>query len=184
VKALLASLSTGAEKLERAVDGAQDIIREVKEGGGPAHVLVYDKKSAQAIAQLGTAATELAQLVNDARTSPNGAVRQLVYGDAKGMFADLGSTAADLKKITAKVKAGDGSLGAIINDPTLYEDLKLLLGNVKRNQVLKELVRYSIQNRPQDAAPPRVGDPEKPAPAPAPEQVKPPAQAPKPEAKK
>ncbi|HVE87744.1 MAG TPA: MlaD family protein [Myxococcales bacterium] len=167
VKAVLASLATSATKVEHAASDAEQILREIREGNGPAHALVYDKKAAQALSSLGTAATELAELVNDARTSPNGAVHQLVYGDAKGLFADLGATAADLRKITARVKAGDGSLGAIINDPTLYEDLKVLLGNVKRNQVLKELVRFSIQNASQEGGkPPRVGDPEKPPPPP------------------
>jgi phospholipase C len=35
---------------------------------------------------------------------------------------------------------------AVINDPTVYEDIKEILGNVKRNRVLRELVRYSISN--------------------------------------
>jgi hypothetical protein len=30
-------------------------------------------------------------------------------------------------------------------DPSVYEDLKMLLGNVQRNQALRALVRYSIQ---------------------------------------
>ena len=43
-------------------------------------------------------------------------------------------------------RSGEGTLGAVINDPTVYEDLKEVLGNVKRNRVLRELVRYSISN--------------------------------------
>ncbi|MHB8874434.1 MAG: MlaD family protein, partial [Myxococcaceae bacterium] len=98
------------------------------------------------LTELGVAATELSTLVHDAKKSPNGAVHQLVYGDAREIFADLGSAAADLKRVTAKISAGEGSLGAVINDPTVYEDLKEVLGNVKRNRVLRELVRYSISN--------------------------------------
>ena len=30
-------------------------------------------------------------------------------------------------------------------DPSVYEDVKLLLGNVERNKALRALVRYSIQ---------------------------------------
>ena len=163
-RALLASLATSAVKLERSASDVDQIVREIKDGNGPLHALVYDKKASQAITQLGVAASELAELVKEAR-SPNSAVSQLIHGDAKGLLADLGSTASDLKKITAKVRSGEGSVGAIINDPTLYEDLKVLLGNVKRNQVLKELVRYSIQSSGQEASnkpPPKVSDPQKP----------------------
>ena len=51
-----------------------------------------------------------------------------------------------MKKITTRVNAGEGTLGAVINDPTVYEDLKEILGNIKRNRVLRELVRMSISN--------------------------------------
>jgi phospholipid/cholesterol/gamma-HCH transport system substrate-binding protein len=36
-------------------------------------------------------------------------------------------------------------LGALLVDPSLYEDLKSAVGNVERNQVLRALVRYSIR---------------------------------------
>ena len=164
-KQVLSTLAASAAKFERSADDVESIMKEIKDGNGPAHALIYDRKSGAAITQLGNAAGELAQLVQDARTSKDSAIHQIIYGDARGMFVDLGSAAADLRKITAKVKSGEGSLGAIVNDPTLYEDLKILLGNVKRNQVLKELVRYSIQSANQEAGskpPPKVADPLKP----------------------
>jgi len=55
-------------------------------------------------------------------------------------------SAADIKAITGKIKAGEGTLGAVVNDPSVYEDLKEILGNIKRNAVLRSLVRMSISN--------------------------------------
>ena len=74
------------------------------------------------------------------------AVYQLVYGDARTMLGDLGVAAREIREITTKIKSGEGSLGGIIYDPSVYEDLKEVLGNVKRNRVLRELVRFSISN--------------------------------------
>ena len=37
-------------------------------------------------------------------------------------------------------------MGAVVNDPSVYEDLKEILGNIKRNGVLRNLVRMSISN--------------------------------------
>ena len=51
----------------------------------------------------------------------------------------------DLREIVANVKAGRGTIGALLVDPTIYEDIKSLVGNVERNQVLRSLVRYSIK---------------------------------------
>ena len=48
-------------------------------------------------------------------------------------------------KIVADVKAGKGTLGALLVDPSVYEDLKMVLGNVERNKALRALVRYSIR---------------------------------------
>jgi len=74
-------------------------------------------------------------------------VHQLFYGDSKNLFSDLGAAAADLRVIMGTIRNGEGTLGALVNDPTVYEDLRTVLGNVKRNYILKELVRYSISHR-------------------------------------
>jgi phospholipid/cholesterol/gamma-HCH transport system substrate-binding protein len=147
VRGLLASTSQAAERVDSAVGHVEALLAEVRSGNGTAHALIYGKEGAQALTELGAAAGQLAGLIEDAKASPNGAVHQLVYGDARGMFADLGSVAADLKKITSTVANGEGTVGGLISDPTIYEDLRQVLGNVKRNRVLRSLVRFSVNNR-------------------------------------
>jgi phospholipid/cholesterol/gamma-HCH transport system substrate-binding protein len=146
VKALLASAATSAARLDDALGKVDGLLADVKNGNGTLHALLYDKKIAQAVTGLGNAADELAGLIHDAKTSKDGAVYQLVYGDAKSMLGDLGKAAADVRGITDRINKGQGSLGGLINDPTVYEDLKEVVGNIKRNRVLRELVRLSITN--------------------------------------
>jgi hypothetical protein len=50
-----------------------------------------------------------------------------------------------LNSIFTKVDKGHGTLGALINDPSLYDDLKALLGGANRNRVLKYFVRKSVE---------------------------------------
>src|SRR5690606_39348048 len=64
---------------------------------------------------------------------------------AEQMLTNLAAVSRDLTGVTAQIKDGKGTVGALLNDPSVYEDLKVLLGNVQRNQVLRALVRYSIQ---------------------------------------
>ncbi len=146
VRSLLASASQSAAKLDNAIGQAEGILKDIRTGDGTAHALIYDKKVALAINNLGTAADEVAQIIHDAKSSKDGAVYQLIYGDAKTMLGDLSVAARDIRELTTKIKAGEGSLGGVINDPTVYEDLKEVLGNVKRNRILRELVRLSISN--------------------------------------
>ncbi len=146
LKSLISRASSAALRLDSAVAKVDTLLYDVKNGEGSLHALIYDKKIAQAVNELGKAADEVAQLIHDAKNSKDGAVYQLIYGDAKTLLADLSQSAADIKAITAKVQAGEGTLGAVINDPSVYEDLKEILGNIKRNRVLRELVRMSISS--------------------------------------
>jgi phospholipid/cholesterol/gamma-HCH transport system substrate-binding protein len=50
-----------------------------------------------------------------------------------------------LANILEKIDKGQGTLGGIINDPTIHEDLKSILGGAKRNNLLKYLIRQTIQ---------------------------------------
>lgn len=147
VRGLLADAAQTARRVDGAVNHVEALLAEVRHGDGTAHALIYGKEGAQALSELGAAAGQLAGLIEDAKQSPNGAVHQLIYGDARGMFADLGSAAADLKKITSTVANGEGTVGGLISDPTVYEDLRQVLGNVKRNRLLRALVRFSVNNR-------------------------------------
>src|SRR5262249_53892308 len=123
-------------------------------GDGALHALLYDPKAGKAVGQLGDAAGEIATILHDARTSENGAIHQLVYGDAKDLFKNLGAMSADLRVITGKVRARAGALragvgpsGGVVGGPSVCDDLRTVLGNVKRNKVLQELVRITVSNK-------------------------------------
>lgn len=58
---------------------------------------------------------------------------------------DLYGTMNHMKSIMSKIDHGDGTIGALVNDPSLYEDLKSLLGGANRNKVLKYFVRKSVE---------------------------------------
>ncbi|MCC6276726.1 MAG: MCE family protein [Oligoflexia bacterium] len=58
---------------------------------------------------------------------------------------DVKKAMTHLASILEKIDSGQGSLGGLINDPTVHEDLKSLLGGAKRNKLLKYLIRTTIQ---------------------------------------
>lgn len=57
----------------------------------------------------------------------------------------MGKAVDHMASIMEKIDNGQGSLGGLINDPTIHEDLKALLGGAKRNKLLKYLIRQTIQ---------------------------------------
>ena len=48
---------------------------------------------------------------------------------------------ARLNSILSKIDRGEGTLGLLVNDPTLYEDIKLLVGGANRSAVVRGMIR-------------------------------------------
>lgn len=141
----LDNLSVASEELAKTAQGVRAITDEVRTGDGSAHELIYGQEGKKTIASLGRAADEVATLLKDVRTS-EGTVHDLIYEDsANELLANLNKASADIAAITSDVRKGRGTLGALITDPSIYEDVKRLVGDLERNEVLRALVRYSIQ---------------------------------------
>lgn len=150
--------------LEATTADAHAVANRAKTGPGLVHTLVYDDQLAA-----GTTGTmvELHNSLKALRTG-NGIGHAIVYGDdsSQHVMGNMSAMSDDLREIVANVKAGRGTIGALLVDPTVYEDIKSLVGNVERNQVLRALVRYSIkQNEERPHA--TVTDAPQPAPNPA-----------------
>jgi phospholipid/cholesterol/gamma-HCH transport system substrate-binding protein len=145
-RALVTRLSSVANRVDQAVNQVDGLLEAARTGQGALHALFYDPQGGKAVDELGQAASELGTLIHDARTSKDGAIHQLVYGDASHLFANLGGVAEDLKAITGTIRSGEGTLGALVNDPSVYDDLRTILGNLKRNRILRELVRMTVTN--------------------------------------
>ncbi len=121
-------------KAEEAIDAINTILLDIKEistqirsGKGFAHAVLYDPAGGELVKNLSVAS-----------------------GSADEMMKDLSSTAKSAKNIVKKVEQGEGSLGAIINDPTVYEDLKVILGGAKRSKTIKGLIQYTIKKKKEE----------------------------------
>ena len=54
------------------------------------------------------------------------------------------STSKSLHEITEKIANGEGTIGALVADPALYDNLSGLLGGAGRSFILRNLIRKSI----------------------------------------
>lgn len=150
----LTNLERSSASLNRLTRGLNKIVDRVNEGPGFAHEVVYGNAPNQALTNFGDAAGEVALTLRGIREG-DGLAHGMLYGGAEKPQAvsDLSAITGDLRHIVRDMRKGKGTLGALLVDPSVYEDLKMLLGNVQRNQVLRALVRYSIQR---DETQPRV----------------------------
>lgn len=71
-----------------------------------------------------------------------------VLGEFKGNIPEnkkLKTALVHLADIMEKVDQGKGTLGLLINDPTVYQNLKAFLGGSPRNKYMKDMIRETIQ---------------------------------------
>lgn len=65
-----------------------------------------------------------------------------------------------LESVLTKIDKGQGTLGALVNDDSLHEDLRVLLGGAKRSKIVRFLVKQAISNSDQkggsDSAAPKA----------------------------
>ncbi len=160
---VMQNLETATARLNQTTASINAILSRVQTGPGLAHEVLYGEEGSKAVAQFGGAADELRLTLKGIREG-NGLARSVIYGDegSQQMMSNLNQMSGDMKQIVADVKAGKGTLGALLVDPSVYEDLKLVLGNVERNKALRALVRYSIRR---DGSQPPAVEVRDPAPA-------------------
>jgi phospholipid/cholesterol/gamma-HCH transport system substrate-binding protein len=138
VKVALESASATAKR----VDG---IVARVERGPGSLHSLVYDDDVGRTLGAFERAGQGIAD-TTDQINHGDGLAGALLH-DPKGrqLLADLTDFSTRLDRIAARVERGDGTLGGLVVDPSVYEDMKTVLGNIERNTVLKALIRMTIK---------------------------------------
>ncbi len=139
-------LEQASAQREQSLASVASITQRIEKGPGLVHELLYSESSAKSVQQVGTAAEELGATLRGVREG-RGLAHSLLYGDGvpDHTMAQVSQILADVHAMLADVRSGKGTLGALLTDPSVDEDLKRLLGNVERNKSLRALVRYSIE---------------------------------------
>lgn len=91
--------------------------------------------------------TKLAQnleaITSDIRRQKKALLHEFIYGDSG---KKLNQSLSRIESILTKIDKGEGTLGALVNDPTVYEDLKQLFGGAKRSSVLQYFIKKTIED--------------------------------------
>jgi phospholipid/cholesterol/gamma-HCH transport system substrate-binding protein len=184
--------------VQESIAHIHGLLHTTEKGEGLAHALFYDKRTADEVTRLASNLSQLTTHVDRgvqhldavlAATDQEG--RQLLNNVSRAahqvgetaeqiqkthVLANLERASGDLAQMTAYMKAGQGTLGALVVDPTVYEQLVQVLGGVGRSRILRALVRYAISRDQGRGVGRRVIDdenvPEVKAPRGQPEQVK------------
>jgi phospholipid/cholesterol/gamma-HCH transport system substrate-binding protein len=148
--------------LTEGLGALKGILEEVEKGPGLLHALIYDEAGGEFVRDLAPLVQTLnrnaARLEEILKTvqEGDGLLHALVFDEEgkvlleelKGtgsILQDLRSAASDLKTISRDLAEGRGTLGALLQDPTIYEDLSSLLRGAERSWILRGLIRSSVR---------------------------------------
>ncbi|NIP37906.1 MAG: MCE family protein [Candidatus Dadabacteria bacterium] len=119
------------EKLDETIALLNDLLGEIKSGDGLLTALLFEE--------------DLKIKVDNAITNIEKAAESI--GDDEGMASDLRDTVANLKSISEKLDEGEGTIGAMINDPLLYDQLNTVLGEAERSRFVRATIKYLIEQK-------------------------------------
>lgn len=116
-------------KLNKAIGKLDKLMNEINTGDGVLHDLVYNK--------------ELSNDINSTFSNINTAAAGLNGED--GVVTELKEIMTNFREISEMLKGGEGTLGALLIDPSVYDSLKGILGEAERSRFVRAAVRYYIE---------------------------------------
>lgn len=143
----LASFSSTMKKIDGVVADVKSVTKAINEGDGLVHALLYDPEGQKTVARMNYSFSHLSSLLEEIKTG-QGVLHDLIYAQDNGQFLrSLNGAAHDLELMMADVKSGKGSLGLFYKDPSLYNEIYGLIGNLRRNRLLKAVIRAGISGQ-------------------------------------
>lgn len=148
------SLGGTIDELDAAVRGMHRVVATIEEGPGTFHDLVYTRSLTSDARATLSGFRQAGDTLRRAATRMDALVSSVDADKVRRATDDIVTVAGD-------IRAGRGTLGGLLEDPTLYEETKRILMNIERNRVIKALARFVIADegddkvmdaRPQDVA--------------------------------
>lgn len=93
------------------------VMSEVIEGDGLVHEVIYDKEYSKSLDNLHE------------------------------MIRNFDQASRDVSSIANKINSGKGTLGSLVNDDSLIESLRTLLGKANRNKLIRSVIRFTLQTK-------------------------------------
>jgi len=123
--------------LKASIRSIRKSLEQIEKGKGLFHALIYEPKGEEIINNLADTLKTMKDISAGVETE----------GKEKtaGMIANLRHVSSDLREILESIRRGEGTMGMLVRDPGLYNDLRTLLGRANRNVLLKAVVRATLR---------------------------------------
>jgi len=131
----------GGQKLSDTLAAVSELVLEMRQGQGLLHSLIYEPYQGSALADAEASLGSLERILRAIETG-DGVLHSLVYEapTEQDVVLQVLEAGARMNQILGKIDRGEGTLGLLLNDPTLYEEVKRLVGGANRSTLVRSLV--------------------------------------------
>lgn len=126
--------------LKASIKSIRHTLEQIEKGKGTVHALIFDPKGEEMI-------KDLADTIKSAKDIASGADTK---EKTAGLITNLRHASIDLREILGAIRRGEGTMGMLVRDPGLYNDLRTFLGRANRNMLLKAVVRATLRENEQE----------------------------------
>jgi len=139
IRRFFEDMYTGKEDVRQAIKSLGNIMKEAEKGSGVLHALVYDPKGKQVVEDIAASISALKDIMGRVNETDK------KNGEISGVVANLKVASANLRDVMERVNRGEGTVGGLMTDPAIYNDLRSLFGRANRNKLLKAVVRSTLE---------------------------------------
>lgn len=145
------------ENINKLAKNINKVIADVKTEDSLVHALLYDPEGKKIVNDLVKMVNSATGIINEIKYG-DGVLHSLIFDPTKknmgdkfsNTIANFESMSKNMKEISSTIEQGEGSVGGLINDPTVYYDLMTLLGNANRNKILRTVIRATLATNEKD----------------------------------
>lgn len=113
-----------------------NIMAKIDHGDGFAGSLINDPDGKQLVKNMNQLVNNLSGMLGGHGPGTSVALRQTLF--------NLSDASYDLKNLLDRIEKGDGTIGGLMKDPTVYYELRTLLGKANRNKIVRTVIRGTL----------------------------------------
>lgn len=133
-------VARGSEMMDHLEDAAASVKKfiEGRSDNSLAHALLYDPRGKVIVDDLAGTLRSVRRFTGDLDKEVGGA-------QLSKIITNLHKSAEDIQAVTGQVRRGEGTVGGLLTDPAIYNDLRTLFGRANRNFLLRAIVRSTLR---------------------------------------
>lgn len=132
---------------KKTIEGVNSAINRVNEGPGSVHRLLYEDDIGKVMEDLKGITSNLEEVSKQVNDLVKQVQDEEVVKKIGEVTDNLASASQSVENIAKSIEDGEGTVGALIKDPTLYEDLKVIMQGAKRSKALQYAIQHTIQQK-------------------------------------